>query len=129
MSYTYRTILLRYVYELHCHNNLQPHPLSPSFTPRCTAARNIFKMSYLCLKNIYNIYYLIVLPDRICHVMWYVIFFDFFLLKERLKENECWQLCCQVIPNSLIRTSPVQVLEVSHNMVVDLPFEGLQVIL
>ena len=55
--------------------------------------------------------------------------FRLFLLKERLEENEGWQLCCQVIPNLLIRTSPVQVLGVSHNMVVDLPLKGLQVIL
>jgi len=53
-------------------------------------------------------------------------FLTIFLPKERLEENEGWQLCCQVIPNSLIRTSPVQVLGVSHNMVVDLPLKGLQ---
>ena len=34
-----------------------------------------------------------------------------------------------MILNLLIRTSPVQVLEVSHNRVVDLPLEGLQVTL
>jgi len=33
------------------------------------------------------------------------------------------------MPNALIRTSPVQVSEVSHDMVVELPFEKLQVIL
>jgi len=46
-----------------------------------------------------------------------------------MEENAGWQLCCQVVLNSLIRTSPVQVLEVSHDMVVDLPLEELQVIL
>ena len=38
-------------------------------------------------------------------------------------------LCCQVIPNPLIRTGPLQVLEVSKDMVVNLPLERLQVIL
>jgi len=51
------------------------------------------------------------------------------LLKERLKENAGWQLSCQVILNSLIRMSPVQVSEVCHNKVVDLPLEKLQVVL
>ena len=46
-----------------------------------------------------------------------------------LDENTDWQLGCQVIPNSLIRTSPVQVSEVSHNKVVDFPLEELQVVL
>ena len=53
-------------------------------------------------------------------------FSTIFLPKERVEENEGWQLCCQVIPNSLIRTSPVQVLGVSHNKNVALPLKGLQ---
>ena len=56
-------------------------------------------------------------------------FSTFCLTKERMEENKGWQLCCQVILNSLIRTSPVQILDVSHNMVVDLPLEGLPVVL
>ena len=51
------------------------------------------------------------------------------MLKGILEETADWQLCCQVIPNSLIRTSLVHVPEVSYDMVVDLPLEGLQVIL
>ena len=50
-------------------------------------------------------------------------------MQEMLEENAGWRLCCQVVPSSLIRTSPLQVLEVSHDMVVNLPLEGLQVIL
>ena len=57
-----------------------------------------------------------------------MLFFSIlFLPEERLEQNEGWQLCCQVRQDSLIRTRPVQVLGVSHNMVVDLPLEGLQV--
>ena len=51
------------------------------------------------------------------------------MLKKRLEEKTGWQYGRKVIPNSLIRTGPVQVLEVSHDMVVDLPLVGLQVIL
>ena len=42
------------------------------------------------------------------------VFIGFFL-KKRLHENAGWQLGWQVIPNSLIRLSLVQVLEVSHH--------------
>ena len=51
------------------------------------------------------------------------------MLKERLEENAGRRLSCWLIPNSLIRTSPVQVSEVSHNVFLDLAFERLQVIL
>ena len=54
-----------------------------------------------------------------------VVSVPFFLLKEILEENVDWQQFCQVIPNSLIRTGPILVPEVSHDMVVDLPLEGL----
>ena len=57
------------------------------------------------------------------------IFFLLFLLQERLEENAGWQAGCQGIPNSSIRTSHVQVSKVSHNMVIDLPLKGLQVVL
>ena len=52
----------------------------------------------------------------------------FLMLKERLEENASRRLSCRVIPNSLIRTSLVQVLEVSHDVFVDLAFERLHVI-
>ena len=51
------------------------------------------------------------------------------LKEEILEENAGWRQCCQIIPNSLIRTSPVQVPEVGHGMVVDLSLEGLKVVL
>ena len=46
-------------------------------------------------------------------------------MKKRLKKIAD----CQVIPNSLIRTSPVQVSKVNHNKVIDPPLEKLQVVL
>ena len=52
----------------------------------------------------------------------------FFMLKETLEENAGRRLSCRLIPNSLIRMSPVQVSEVSHDVFVDLAFERLQVI-
>ena len=50
------------------------------------------------------------------------------MLKERLEENAGQRLSCRLISNSLIRTSPVQVSEVSHDVFVNLVFERLQVI-
>ena len=50
------------------------------------------------------------------------------MLKERLEKNAGRRLSCRLIPNSLIRTSPVQVSEVSHDVFVDFAFERLQVI-
>ena len=46
-----------------------------------------------------------------------------------MEENAKWRQSCRLIPNSLIRTSPVQVSEVSYDAFVDLAFERLQVIL
>ena len=51
------------------------------------------------------------------------------MLKERLEGIASQRLSCRLITNLLIRTSPVQVLEVSHDVFVDLAFERLQVIL
>ena len=45
------------------------------------------------------------------------------MLKERLEENAGRRFSCQLVPNSLIMTSPVQVLEVSHDVFIDLAFE------
>ena len=50
------------------------------------------------------------------------------MLKKTLEENAGRQLSCRLIPNSLIRTSPVQVSDGSHDVFVDLAFERLQVI-
>jgi len=52
----------------------------------------------------------------------------FLFAKEILEKNVGWRLSCQAIPNSLIRTRPVQVPGISHNMVVGLSLEGQQVI-
>ena len=54
--------------------------------------------------------------NKICNIELYwskqEVFMFFFMLKERLEENAGRQLSCRLIPNSLIRTSPVQVSEV-----------------
>ena len=50
------------------------------------------------------------------------------MLKGRLEENAGRRLSCRLIPNSLIRTSIVQVSEVSNDVFVDLAFKRLQVI-
>ena len=51
------------------------------------------------------------------------------MLKERLEENAGRRLRRRLIPNSLIRTRPVQVSEVSHDVFVDLAFKKLQALL